>query len=167
MPQLETAADVGVLLSCLVFVYWQPVRMRLKNVHETYSDVTGGVRWAPPSWVFLPVWGTLFLLTAMSYYFYFTDYPGDRYYIEQFVLFFVPTMVGKYWTFVFFEMQYYKLGSYMAMFIFFCTLTSVILMYLQHQYLPGSLLLPQTCWLAYATSLAHVIACSHREVENL
>jgi tryptophan-rich sensory protein len=167
MPQLETPADVGVLLGCLVFMYWQPVRMRLRNIHETYSDITGGIQWSPPSWLFVPIWGTLFLITALSYYFYFTDCPGDRYYIEQFVLFFVPTMVGKYWIFVFFEMRHYQIAAYMAIFIFLCTVTSLILFFLQHQYLSGSLLLPQTCWLAYVTVLAHTIACSHREIENV
>lgn len=153
MVELETGAEVGLLLACLTFVYWQPWQVKPGKMREAYDRMDSVYR-KPPAWVFGAVWGVLFLLQALAYYFYFSDHEGDRYYVEQFVLFVVGGVAMKAWTPVFFGMRHYWAGALMAFFICLTFVVAVVLFFMQHLYLSGGLLVPHVLWTAYATFLA-------------
>jgi translocator protein len=157
MVHLDNACDVALLLACLTFVFWQPGRIRPEKMRILYAEMSSSM-WRPPAWVFGPIWGVLFLLQALAYYFYFSDYPGDRFYIEQFVFFVVGGAATKAWTPVFFEMRRYTSGTYLALFIWAITVASVTLFFIQGQNVSGGLLTPQIAWTLYATFLASSIA---------
>lgn len=156
MVHLDNASDVALLLACLTFVFWQPGRMSPDAMRGVYAELRS---WrSPPAWVFGPVWATLFVLQALAYYFYFSDYPGDRYYIEQFVLFVVGGVAIKAWTPLFFEARQYFWGACLSFFIFAVFVASVTMFFVQGQNLSGGLLAPHIVWTCYAIFLAFAIA---------
>ena len=106
----------------------------------------------PPSWVFAPVWTTLYIMMGISFYIIWSShaklekrYTGYTYYWLQLVLNFL-------WSFLFF---FYKRPdlALIDIVILFIMIASTIFSFRKVSKTAAWLLAPYLCWVAFATAL--------------
>ena len=106
----------------------------------------------PPSWVFAPVWTTLYILMGISFYIIWKShaklekrYTGYTYYWLQLALNFL-------WSFLFF---FYKRPdlALIDIILLFIMIASTIMSFRKVSKTAAWLLVPYICWVAFATAL--------------
>lgn len=153
---LSDGADVGLLLACIIFVYWQPTVTSWKRQTAYYDRHRNLIPWAPPPVVFMLVWPVLYILVALSYYFYFSSQTdANKYYIAQFVLFVVGIMMGKFWTPVFFYMHQFWFALLFCFVMIGTGVGSLVMFAIDSsdQWLSFGLLMPYVVWVTFGAML--------------
>ena len=106
----------------------------------------------PPSWVFAPVWTTLYIMMGISFYIIWKShaklekrYTGYTYYWLQLALNFL-------WSFLFF---YFNRPDFalVDIIILFIMIASTIISFRKVSKTAAWLLAPYLCWVAFATAL--------------
>lgn len=107
--------------------------------------------WAPPGWVFAPVWTTLYTLMGTATYLIWRRCHGtDR--RDALIAFAVQLALNVAWSPVFFGLQRYGL----ALIVIIGVLASVavmMVMYARRVRLAGALIAPLFLWVGFATAL--------------
>jgi translocator protein len=104
----------------------------------------------PPSWVFGPVWTTLFLLMGVALYFVWTaDVPEKR---KVYWVFGVQLFLNMLWSVVFFGLQNPTLafGEILALIVL---IVANILVFAKVSHRAAWLLVPYLLWVAFASYL--------------
>ena len=106
----------------------------------------------PPSWVFAPVWTTLYIMMGISFYIIWKShaklekrYTGYTYYWLQLALNFL-------WSFLFFYFNRPDLAL-VDIIILFIMIASTIISFRKVSKTAAWLLAPYLCWVAFATAL--------------
>lgn len=107
---------------------------------------------APPDWVFTPVWITLFLLMGVSLFFVWKNKSNG----ESRVVFGTQLILNILWTAFFFGLKSPGLAFIEIIFLWFAILCTIISFYRVSK-IASLLLLPYILWVTFAAALNFVI----------
>jgi translocator protein len=107
--------------------------------------------WAPPGWVFAPVWTLLYLLMAIAAWLVWTSYgwAGARFALTVFL---VQLVLNALWSWIFFGLR--QPGFALIEIVALWVLIAVTLVaFSRKRPLSGALLLPYLAWVSFAAAL--------------
>lgn len=111
--------------------------------------------WAPPAWLFGPVWTVLYLLMGIAAWRVWSDrgFRGAR---NALTLFLVQLAVNAAWTWLFFV---WRLGALALADILLldALLAATVVAFWRVQAVAGALLLPYLVWVLYASALTYAV----------
>ena len=104
--------------------------------------------WAPPSWLFGPVWTTLYVMIALSGWLFWKRHGTSR----ELVLFAVQLVLNAAWTPLFFAAGRYGLAL-VDIIALLVTILALIVAFGRKHKLAALLLVPYLAWVGFATAL--------------
>jgi tryptophan-rich sensory protein len=107
--------------------------------------------WAPPSWVFAPVWTTLYTMMATATYLVWRRCKG-RARRDAMIAFAVQLALNVAWSPVFFGLQQYGLAVIVIAFVV-ASVAVMGVLYYRCVKLAGLLIVPLLLWVSFATAL--------------
>jgi len=103
----------------------------------------------PPSWVFAPVWITLFLLMGVSLFFVWREGVQSRQAKTALILFAVQWVLNVLWSFLFFGLKSPVAGFLEIGFLWIAILLTILAFY-RISRIAGFLLVPYMVWVGFA-----------------
>ena len=151
MPSEDAA-----IVTCLFISPWLGAILAaraFKGQEREWYDRLLKAPWNPPSWVFGPAWGILYILMGWSSYEYYQTQATSK---VGWALYFAQLLVNWMWSPIFFGMRSITWGFYDILLL--CLLIPlVIIQFSKVSTLAGMLLIPYFLWVLYATSLSAYI----------
>lgn len=107
--------------------------------------------WAPPAWLFAPVWSTLYLLIGIAAWLVWRErgFRGAR---IALTLFLIQLAANALWTWLFFAWQL-GLWSFVEIVILWGLIVATVAAFWRMRPLAGALLLPYLAWVTFAVGL--------------
>jgi tryptophan-rich sensory protein len=124
------------------------------NAPEFYAQLALP-SWAPPSWVFGPVWSTLYALMAIAAWLVWhrQGFTGTR---TALVLFGVQLAANALWSWLFFGWHFGAL-AFADVLVLWCMIVATIVAFQRVRPLAGVLLYPYFVWCTFAAALTFVV----------
>jgi translocator protein len=113
----------------------------------------------PPSWVFGPVWVTLYTLMGVAAYLIWTASPEglmERRIRTALTLFGVQLILNALWSIVFFGFENPG-GAFAIIVLMFLAIAATIILFHRIRKVAGWLLVPYILWVSFATYLNYAI----------
>jgi tryptophan-rich sensory protein len=107
--------------------------------------------WAPPSWLFAPVWISLYTLMATATFLVWRQCRGTAR-RNAMIVFAVQLALNVMWTPVFFGLHRYGLAVVVIALVL-VSVTAMLVVYARHVRGAGLMLVPLWLWVAFATAL--------------
>lgn len=107
--------------------------------------------WAPPAWLFGPVWSVLYLLMAIAAWLVWRE-PASPGRTRALVLFVVQLAVNALWSWLFFRWRTGALAMVDTL-LLLLLLVATVATFWRIRPLAGVLLLPYLAWVSFATAL--------------
>lgn len=107
--------------------------------------------WAPPGWLFGPVWTVLYLLMAMSAWLIWREH-GLRKAGPALALFVFQLAVNALWTWLFFVWHLGALAFAEILFLWLLIMATAIMFWRRNR-VAGALLIPYLAWVTFASVL--------------
>lgn len=107
--------------------------------------------WAPPGWLFGPVWTVLYLAIAVAAWLVWRE-AGFAGAWTALVLFLVQLALNAVWTWIFFAMQNGTL-AFAEILVLWAFILATLIAFWRVRPLAGILLIPYLLWVAYAGAL--------------
>ena len=104
--------------------------------------------WAPPGWLFGPVWTVLYVLIAVSGWLVWRRVGGDR----SLTVYAVQLVLNALWTPLFFGADRYGLALAEILLLDVAVASTIVLFRARHR-LAAALLVPYLAWVLFATAL--------------
>lgn len=120
------------------------------NAGEFYQQLTRP-DWAPPGWLFGPVWSVLYLLMGIAAWLVWRE-RGFRNAQAALSLFIIQLAANALWTWLFFAWQSGAL-AFIEILILWTLILATIISFWRVRPLAGALLLPYLAWVTFAVSL--------------
>ncbi len=111
--------------------------------------------WAPPSWVFAPVWSLLYLLMGVSAWLVWRE-SGFREARIPLVLFSLQLVANALWTWLFFAWRLGALAFGEILLLWVLVLLTLVSFW-RLRPMAGVLLLPYLTWVTFASALTYTI----------
>lgn len=111
--------------------------------------------WAPPAWLFAPVWTALYALIGVAAWLVWKE-RGFRKARPALVLFIVQLAANALWTWLFFAWHLGTLALVEILFLWVLILTMVVTFW-RVRPIAGALLLPYLAWVTFASALTYAI----------
>jgi benzodiazapine receptor len=147
----QAVALVGWLLVCFAAAAIGAVASA--NAGDFYRQLERP-SWAPPGWLFGPVWTALYTLQGISAWLVWREaHPGRQ---RALALFLAQLAVNALWSWLFFA---WRLGalSFAEVVLLLILIGATIAPFWRIQKLAAALLLPYFAWVAFATALTYAI----------
>ncbi|MDD5639768.1 MAG: tryptophan-rich sensory protein [Candidatus Pacebacteria bacterium] len=125
-----------------------------ESIVVTYLSLTRPV-FAPPSWIFAPVWTILYIMMGISLYFVWEKRKEHKI-NTALTLFFVQLFLNFLWTIIFFRWNNLSLAFY-EIFILLLTIVFTIFYFKKISKMAAYLLVPYALWVFFATILTFSI----------
>jgi benzodiazapine receptor len=111
--------------------------------------------WAPPGWLFAPVWSVLYLLMGVAAWLVWRV-EGFRQASTVLVLFMIQLAANALWTWLFFA---WHLGTlaFIEILVLWLLIVATIFGFWRVRPLAGALLLPYLAWVTFASALSFSI----------
>lgn len=106
---------------------------------------------APPDWIFGPVWAILYIMIFLSLVF-FLKTGGLKYKILPITFFIIQLLLNFSWSYVFFDLQNIYLALIVIAFLWLTLLITIITFY-KHSKIAAWLLIPYFLWVSFASYL--------------
>ena len=106
---------------------------------------------APPDWIFGPVWSVLYVMIFLSLIF-FLRTGGLRYKILPITFFIIQLLLNFSWSYVFFNLQRID-WSLIIIALLWITLLITIIMFYKYSKIAAWLLVPYFLWVSFASYL--------------
>jgi benzodiazapine receptor len=107
--------------------------------------------WAPPAWLFAPVWGLLYLLIGIAAWLVWRTH-GFRAAGRALYLFLIQLAANALWTWLFFAWQQGAL-AFVEILILWALILGTVVAFWRVRPLAGALLLPYLAWVTFASAL--------------
>jgi tryptophan-rich sensory protein len=107
--------------------------------------------WAPPSWVFGPVWSILYALMAIAAWLVWRV-GGFRAASMALALFLVQLVFNALWSWLFFGWQLGAL-AFVCVLALWALILATLIFFWRIKPLPGALLIPYLLWVSFAAAL--------------
>ena len=124
---------------------------------RSWYDILTKPTWNPPSWVFGPVWVTLYTLMGIAAYFIWERRKSDRRADRALTLYFVHLTFNAAWSVIFFGIQNVTLAFYWILALDVLIIATLVLFW-RIRKAAGLLLLPYLAWTLFATYLNYSIS---------
>lgn len=121
------------------------------NISSWY-DLLVQPSFTPPSWLFGPVWLTLYTLMGIALYFIVTSRQSGKSIRRALLFFYAQLVLNAAWSILFFGLQSPLLGFLCIIVLLFLILIMIVHTYRVHKQ-ASALLLPYVVWVAFATVL--------------
>jgi translocator protein len=124
------------------------------NAPEFYAQLTLP-NWAPPAWLFGPVWTLLYLLMGVAAWLVWREH-GFRGARTALALFLSQLAANALWSWLFFA---WRLGAiaFLEIVVLWMLIAATIVAFWRVRPLAGALLAPYLAWVTFATALAYTI----------
>lgn len=111
--------------------------------------------WNPPSWVFVPVWTTLYVLMGISAWIIWqrAEFPGAA---VPLALFVIQLILNVAWSWIFFAMHQIGGAAIEIVILWFAILVTMIAFFRRSKF-AGWLLVPYLGWVTFASVLTITI----------
>lgn len=111
--------------------------------------------WAPPEWLFAPVWSVLYLLIGVAAWLVWRErgFRGAR---TALTLFLVQLAANALWTWLFFAWRQGAL-AFGEILVLWALILGTLVAFWRVRALAGALLLPYLLWVSYATALTYTV----------
>jgi translocator protein len=140
-------AWLGFVLLCNGAGYLSSLAARESAIYERLVRPD----WAPPGWVFGPVWTALYTLMGTATYLIWSRCSG-RARRTALVVFGVQLALNMMWTPVFFGLERYGLAAVVIACVL-AAVTAMLVVYVRRVRLAGVLIAPLWLWVAFASAL--------------
>lgn len=111
--------------------------------------------WAPPAWLFAPVWSALYLMMAVAAWLVWRA-RGFRLAKTALALFISQLIANALWTWLFFAWRQGALAFGEILLLWLLILCTVIAFW-RVRWIAGALLLPYLAWVSFACALTYAI----------
>jgi tryptophan-rich sensory protein len=121
---------------------------------EFYQELTRP-GWAPPAWLFSPVWTLLYLMMGIAAWLVWREH-GFRKARTALSLFLIQLAVNALWSWLFFV---WRLGAaaFVEILILWTLILCTALAFWRVRPLAGALLLPYLAWVTFASALTYAV----------
>ncbi|MFP4542253.1 MAG: TspO/MBR family protein [Opitutales bacterium] len=111
--------------------------------------------WAPPGWLFGPVWSVLYALMAVAAWLYWRQagWEGGRWGLA---LYAVQLVLNGLWSWLFFEWRE-GAWAFVEIMLLWITLVATVAVFARRSWLAAGLLVPYLAWVTFAAALCHTI----------
>lgn len=108
--------------------------------------------WAPPGWLFGPVWSALYLLMGIAAWLVWRahGFSGAR---SALVLFVVQLICNALWSWLFFAWRYGGLAFAEILLLWLLIVATILAFWRLRRVTAAALLLPYLCWVSFAAVL--------------
>lgn len=129
------------------------------NAPQFYRELTQP-SWAPPAWIFGPVWTVLYLLMAIAAWLVWKErgFGGAR---MELATFLVQLTLNALWSWLFFTRNS-GLWSFVDIMFLWVLIVATIILFWRVKPLAGALLLPYLGWVSFAAGLNYALWTSNR-----
>jgi benzodiazapine receptor len=124
------------------------------NAPEFYHQLTLPA-WAPPAWLFGPVWTLLYLLMGIAAWLVWRE-RGLAAGGVAITLFLIQLAANALWSWLFFAWQLGAL-AFVEIVVLWLLIATTIVAFWRVRSIAGALLLPYLAWVTFATALAYTI----------
>jgi translocator protein len=107
--------------------------------------------WAPPAWLFAPVWTVLYAMMAVSAWLVWREH-GFRTARSALVLFGVQLAANALWTWIFFAWRQ-GAAAFAEILLLWCLIAATVVVFWRLRAIAAVLLLPYLVWVTFATVL--------------
>lgn len=148
---LQSAASLAVFL---VAVFVTAATGATFSPGQWYADLTKP-SWTPPSWLFPPVWTTLYVMIAVAGWLVWerrTQLPGAPGIAALMALFAAQLVLNAAWSWLFFGLHR-PLWALVDIVLLWASIAALIALFWRVRPLAGGLLIPYLLWVSYATAL--------------
>jgi translocator protein len=123
---------------------------------ESWYQTINKPSWNPPSWIFAPVWTSLYVMMGIGLYLVWKSDSSEVLKKTAISLFAVQLILNFFWSFIFFNQQQpgWALVEIIAMWIF---ILLTIFAFAPVSKPAAWLLVPYICWVSFATVLNYTI----------
>jgi len=118
----------------------------------TWYSTLAKPSFAPPNWIFAPVWTTLYLMMGISAYLILSEGLYNPKVKKAVILFVVQLILNAIWSPLFFGLKSILLGLIVIMILWVFILLT-ILRFFRMSKIAGLLLIPYLLWTSFATIL--------------
>ncbi len=106
--------------------------------------------WTPPTWVFAPVWTTLYVLMGIAAFLVSQSKKVGKIFVLW--LFSAHLLVNAFWSIAFFGMHELQL-SVLVILMLLGLIYTLMRLFWRHSHVASYLMVPYLLWVTYATSL--------------
>ena len=111
--------------------------------------------WAPPAWLFGPVWSTLYGMMAVAAWLIWRR-GGFKLNQTALTLFLIQLMINGLWSWVFFVWNLGS-GSFVNVIVLWVVISFTLAMFWRTDKLAGILLVPYLLWVSFACALNYTV----------
>ena len=145
-------AQLGALLASLVFTFaFAAIGAAASIQAAAFYLQLQRPTWAPPAWLFGPVWSTLYFLMAIAAWLVWRKhgYRGARVALGLFI---VQLIANALWSWLFFQ---WKLGAvaFAEVLLLWALIVATVVAFWRLKSLAAVLLLPYLAWVSFASAL--------------
>lgn len=113
-------------------------------------------QFAPPNWIFGPVWTILYLLMGIAFYLVWTSHADTRARRRAMAMFGVQLLLNAIWSPIFFGLQ--SPGSaFLVIILLWCAIIATMYLFSKVLRTAALLLLPYLAWVSFAAYLNYSI----------
>ncbi len=141
------AVWLGFVVLCNATGYLSSLAGREAPIYRSLEQPS----WAPPSWVFAPVWTALYTLMGTATYFVWRDTSGVSRRAAM-TIFAVQLALNAAWSPVFFGLHEYGLAVIVIAGVLAAS-TAMMIIYARRVRLAGALIAPLVVWVSFASAL--------------
>ena len=111
--------------------------------------------WAPPAWLFAPVWSALYLLMGIAAWLVWRPH-GFRKASSALSLFLIQLAANSLWTWLFFV---WRLGAFafVEIVVLWVLILGTVIAFWRERPIAAALLLPYLAWVTFASALSYSI----------
>lgn len=152
MPALTKQKQIAGLASWLLICFTASAIGAVASIQaKSFYALLIQPSWAPPAWLFGPVWTTLYTLMAIAAWLVWRD-GGFRTSKRALALFLIQLAFNALWSWVFFA---WHLGAValLNVFILWLLIAATLVSFWRISPLAGSLLMPYFLWVGFAAML--------------
>jgi translocator protein len=128
----------------------------------TVSEISGWYQtinkpsWNPPSWIFAPVWTTLYIMMGIALYLVWTAEVKPAMKKTAIAFFVIQLVFNFFWSFIFFKQHQIGL-AFVEIFVMFVFILMTIFSFARINKAAAWLLVPYISWVSFATILTYTI----------
>jgi translocator protein len=107
--------------------------------------------WAPPAWLFAPVWSALYFLMAIAAW---LAWRRNGFHGFALTLYILQLFFNAVWTWIYFVRRD-GAGAFIDIMMLWALILATVVAFWRLRPLAGALLLPYFAWVSYATALTY------------
>lgn len=152
MPVLTKQKQIAGLISWLLICFTASAIGAVASMQaRSFYALLVQPSWAPPAWLFGPVWTTLYTLMAIAAWLVWRD-GGFRASRQALALFLLQLVFNALWSWLFFTWQL-GAAALLNVFILWLLIAATTVSFWRVSPLAGSLLIPYFLWVGFAAAL--------------